>query len=519
VTTLKEQIANNTTNNCENKEGSNMDRQTFENEIAAKDKEINQLVEEVQRLQSTISKLKETSISQISRLEDQLEQKRQIIVRLEAKLDHQRDYEDMKRELRWEKPDFSNFRHSYLTDNTDLQCLASSPRQHFFCSVLRTDPSNNPETTKSIDLLLEKTKNLQQSEIRVKTPTQEVEGVALNAPTCQPSEALSPLSSPATLPRPFHNVEQFGSMLGEEIVANWRRSIDHTNRLIPRSPCVDVAKTPTSLMGIPESSATPTTNEKSTASTPQPLDPQPPQSSPAEPILNGNPKSPEDNNNHHVSNNNIPMATMCAVNNFLRGDETLKSPYRFDDHRYAPSVTPHPDCHRMRSRSPFRFAEELGMAPGSMVGRLGESLIPKGDPMEAKLQEMLRYNMDKYASQNLDTLHISRRVRELLSIHNIGQRLFAKYILGLSQGTVSELLSKPKPWDKLTEKGRDSYRKMHAWACDEQAILLLKSLIPKKGNHTFWTPRIYICISSTVGTTNVPALRSSIFSIRVLQKF
>jgi homeobox protein cut-like len=316
-------------------------------------------------------------------------------------------------------------------------------------------------------------------------------GVALNAPTCQPSEALSPLSSPATLPRPFHNVEQFGSMLGEEIVANWRRSIDHTNRLIPRSPCVDVAKTPTSLMGIPESSATPTTNEKSTASTPQPLDPQPPQSSPAEPILNGNPKSPEDNNNHHVSNNNIPMATMCAVNNFLRGDETLKSPYRFDDHRYAPSVTPHPDCHRMRSRSPFRFAEELGMAPGSMVGRLGESLIPKGDPMEAKLQEMLRYNMDKYASQNLDTLHISRRVRELLSIHNIGQRLFAKYILGLSQGTVSELLSKPKPWDKLTEKGRDSYRKMHAWACDEQAILLLKSLIPKKGNHTFWTPRIY----------------------------
>lgn len=38
--------------------------------------------------------------------------------------------------------------------------------------------------------------------------------------------------------------------------------------------------------------------------------------------------------------------------------------------------------------------------------------------------------MDKYASQNLDTLHISRRVRELLSINNIGQRLFAKYVLG-----------------------------------------------------------------------------------------
>jgi hypothetical protein len=125
--------------------------------------------------------------------------------------------------------------------------------------------------------------------------------------------------------------------------------------------------------------------------------------------------------------------------------------------------------------------------------RYEDSLIPKGDPMEAKLQEMLRYNMDKFGSQCLDTLHIARRVRELLSIHNIGQRLFAKYVLGLSQGTVSELLSKPKPWDKLTEKGRDSYRKMHAWAADEASVLLLKSLIPKKGNNNFLIPVLFFC--------------------------
>lgn len=140
---------------------------------------------------------------------------------------------------------------------------------------------------------------------------------------------------------------------------------------------------------------------------------------------------------------------------------------------------------QFHDRGHFRFADDMQMPPGSMVGRLGDSLIPKGDPMEARLQEMLRYNMDKYSNQSLDTLHISRRVRELLSVHNIGQRLFAKYVLGLSQGTVSELLSKPKPWDKLTEKGRDSYRKMHAWACDENAVMLLKSLIPKKGKNFF----------------------------------
>ena len=117
---------------------------------------------------------------------------------------------------------------------------------------------------------------------------------------------------------------------------------------------------------------------------------------------------------------------------------------------------------------PFRYDEN-------------DPLIPKSDPMETRLQEMLRYNMDKYANQSLDTLQLSRRVRELLSVNNIGQRMFARYILGLSQGTVSELLSKPKTWEKLTEKGRDSYRKMHAWAVDDAAVSLLKAVIPKRG--------------------------------------
>ena len=54
-------------------------------------------------------------------------------------------------------------------------------------------------------------------------------------------------------------------------------------------------------------------------------------------------------------------------------------------------------------------------------------------------------------------------------------------MLGLSQGTVSELLSKPKHWDKLTEKGRESYRRMNHWASDDNNILALKAFAPKKG--------------------------------------
>jgi hypothetical protein len=82
----------------------------------------------------------------------------------------------------------------------------------------------------------------------------------------------------------------------------------------------------------------------------------------------------------------------------------------------------------------------------------------------------------------LNTADIAQKVRDLLSLHNIGQRIFAKFILGLSQGTVSELLSKPKHWDKLTEKGRESYRKMYTWSCSEQSINTLKAISPRKGN-------------------------------------
>lgn len=82
----------------------------------------------------------------------------------------------------------------------------------------------------------------------------------------------------------------------------------------------------------------------------------------------------------------------------------------------------------------------------------------------------------------INTADIAQKVRDLLSVHNIGQRVFAKYILGLSQGTVSELLSKPKHWDKLTEKGRESYRKMYTWSCSEQSINKLKQISPRKGN-------------------------------------
>lgn len=50
-------------------------RSSLEVELAAKEREIAQLVEDVQRLQASLTKLRENSASQISQLEQQLNAK------------------------------------------------------------------------------------------------------------------------------------------------------------------------------------------------------------------------------------------------------------------------------------------------------------------------------------------------------------------------------------------------------------------------------------------------------------
>ena len=256
---------------------------------------------------------------------------------------------------------------------------------------------------------------------------------------------------------------------GEDLFSSWKRTIESQQQQAlfpppPLAPVVVSSPSPSASSGggkaapqpLPPTSSphspTSSTPDKLGAETPPlmsvapPPPPHPPQRPPSStPATNGGGSS------HHSS------------------EDGQQSPARFD------------------LKSPFKAEDLLPVPPALMPtppflgSHTGGGRIPKFDPLEGHLQDMLRYNMEKWAGRNLDTLGTSRKVRELLSVHNIGQRLFAKYVLGLSQGTVSELLSKPKNWEKLTEKGRDSYRKMHAWCYDENAVMMLKSLIPRKG--------------------------------------
>ncbi|XP_076435255.1 homeobox protein cut-like 1 [Babylonia areolata] len=122
---------------------------------------------------------------------------------------------------------------------------------------------------------------------------------------------------------------------------------------------------------------------------------------------------------------------------------------------------------------------QLFQHPGGPLGLyLGGPYHPAFLPHP--LGSMVKREPGGAAADALDTLAVASKVRELLAAHGIGQRVFARAVLELSQGTVSELLSKPKAWDKLTEKGRESFRKMDAWTRDWSAIKGLKDLSPKK---------------------------------------
>uniref|UniRef100_A0A8C7GCW7 Protein CASP n=1 Tax=Oncorhynchus kisutch TaxID=8019 RepID=A0A8C7GCW7_ONCKI len=72
-----------------------LSRSSLEAELGAKDREMVQLVEDVQRLQASLSKLRESSSTQITQLQLQLSTKTASLKQLEGKLQEQADYEEV----------------------------------------------------------------------------------------------------------------------------------------------------------------------------------------------------------------------------------------------------------------------------------------------------------------------------------------------------------------------------------------------------------------------------------------
>ena len=81
---------------------------------------------------------------------------------------------------------------------------------------------------------------------------------------------------------------------------------------------------------------------------------------------------------------------------------------------------------------------------------------------------LLQEQIDRYSEINTDDL--VRRVKDALSQYSISQRLFGETVLGLSQGSVSDLLARPKPWHLLTQKGREPFIRMQIFLEDEASV-------------------------------------------------
>lgn len=63
---------------------------------------------------------------------------------------------------------------------------------------------------------------------------------------------------------------------------------------------------------------------------------------------------------------------------------------------------------------------------------------------------------------NVDTKDVAERVIRDLKKYCIPQAVFAQVVLGRTQGTLSDLLRKPKPWSKL-KSGRETFSRMYHW--------------------------------------------------------
>lgn len=70
------------------------------------------------------------------------------------------------------------------------------------------------------------------------------------------------------------------------------------------------------------------------------------------------------------------------------------------------------------------------------------------------------FNVSRF--EDLDTKEIAEALTNELKKYSIPQAVFARKVLNRSQGTLSDVLRKPKPWNEL-RGGREIFRKMKEW--------------------------------------------------------
>ncbi|XP_042563220.1 homeobox protein cut-like 1, partial [Clupea harengus] len=327
----------------------------LEAELCSKDREMTQLLEDVQRLQTSLTKLRESSANQIGSLQEQLNIKTNTLKELEGKLQQQGDYEEVKKEL------------------SILKSMEFGP----------TDGSVQDSSKPLEVLLLEKNRSLQSETASLRIAHNELSGSAgWKGKEAEPQQC--PPSSATPLPPGRH----------------------------PFSPLLLSA------------AASYRPNAKANCSAPLEL---------------------------------LGSALPPVVSSFLQRQQLMHSLYSGGGGLlFAPPPFP-------------ALPPPTGAPPSPDLNGGGASPSPSPSP-GVELPEGCG------GGEAVDTAEVARHIKEQLIKHNIGQRVFGHYVLGLSQGSVSEILARPKPWSKLTVRGREPFHKMKHFLSDQQNVLALRSI-------------------------------------------
>nr|XP_058141888.1 homeobox protein cut-like 1 isoform X2 [Dasypus novemcinctus] len=342
-------------------------RSSLEVELAAKEREIAQLVEDVQRLQASLTKLRENSASQIAQLEQQLSAKNSTLKQLEEKLKGQADYEEVKKEL------------------NILKSMELAP----------SEGAGLQDASKPLEvLLLEKTRSLQSENAALRISNSDLSGSARRKGKDQPeSRRPGPLPAPPPSQLPRNTGEQASNSNGTHQFSPAGLSQDFFSSSLA-SPSLPLAST------------------------------------------------------GKFALNSLLQRQLMQSFYSKAVQEAGSTSMIFSTGPYS--------TNSISSPSPLQQSPDVnGMAPS-----------PSQSESAGGISE----------GEEIDTAEIARQVKEQLIKHNIGQRIFGHYVLGLSQGSVSEILARPKPWNKLTVRGKEPFHKMKQFLSDEQNILALRSI-------------------------------------------
>ncbi|XP_053617002.1 homeobox protein cut isoform X5 [Plodia interpunctella] len=505
----------------------------LENELAAKEKEIAQLVDEVRRLQASLNALQEAHAQKLQRLEERLDEKKKHIARLEARLDNQRDYDDIKREISMLRSlDLGSGERSLERKPEPLRSPPAPAQERR--STEREQSAERRDTVGTKDGTLGPGFGRPDSEGDERLAHILNEASHLMKPS-QPNNDDSRSNEDSSSPR-----TQCPSPYSKDSSQN-RRLKKYENDDIPQEKVVriyqeELAKIMTrrvedmrhSRDGFPGmfppffSGGMPPHMERPPEDIRMALEAyhrelakiQPGGNLPNLQHLPGMPPFPnllalqqqamQQAQNQHMNGSgavqdlSLPKDKNAKMNGMTDSDKDrpidAEEAIRHAGSAFSlvrPKLEPGQQSTGSSASSPLGnailppaitpnddFSSSAAASPLQRMASITNSLIsqPTNPPHHAPPQRSMKAVLPPITQQqfdlfnNLNTEDIVRRVKEALSQYSISQRLFGESVLGLSQGSVSDLLARPKPWHMLTQKGREPFIRMKMFLEDDNAV-------------------------------------------------